>query len=139
MARVTPQQAAEKYRSRTANATGDWVNGINGVQTAPGAAAAAAKDKWAAGVAGAKDKFAANSAAVPLATWKMQATAKSGRYQTGTEAAVPKMVAFMQDFLPFQDNVTAQVKAMPSNTPEQREQRAIAQMRGTRQFKRAGR
>lgn len=137
MARVTPQQAMEKYRQRTAAATGDWERGINGVTESPGQKAAQAKDKWAQNTAAAKDKFAAGAGAVTLGDWKSKAIAKSSRYQQGTEQGASKMGQFMAEFLPFQDNVTAQVKAMPSTTPEQREQRAIAQMRGTRQFKRS--
>ena len=139
MARVTPQQAAEKWAQRTASATTDWERGIDNVTQSPGQAAAAAQDKWAAGVAAAKGKFAANSAAVPLADWKSRSKAKSSRYSQGTEAAKPKMASFMQEFLPFQQGITDNVRSMPSITPEQREQRMLAQMRGTRNFKRSGR
>lgn len=135
MARVTPQQAAEKYRQRTAVATSDWVNGINRVQTSPGQAAAAAKDKWAQNTAAAKDRFATNAAKVDVNAWKAAATAKQSRYQQGTDVGAGKMQTFMAAFLPAQDQVTSAVRGMPSTTPEQREQRAIAQMRGTRALK----
>ena len=132
MSRMTPQQAAEKWASRTASATGDWERGVQNVTQAPGAAAAAAKDKWAAGVAAAKDRFAANSQAVSLTEWKSRAVTKSSRYSQGTEAAKPKMQTFLQTFLPAQEAITNSVRAMPSTTPEQREARMIAQMRQTR-------
>lgn len=137
MARVTAEQAVEKYRQRTAAATGDWERGIRNVTQSPGVAAAAAKDKWAANTAAAKDKFAAGAAATTLQDWQGKAIAKSSRYSQGTEQAVPKMQTFMREFLPFQQSVTDQVRSMPSTTPEQREARAIAQMRGTRGFRRS--
>lgn len=139
MARMTAAQAAEKWRSRTAGATGDWERGVQNVAQAPGAAAAAAKDKWAAGVANAREKFATNSQAVSLSDWKQRAVAKSSRYSQGTEAAVPKMQTFLAEFLPVQEGITNQVRSMPSTTPEQREARMLAQMRETRKFKRSGR
>ena len=135
MARVTAQQAAEKYRQRTAVATGDWTNGINRVTESPGVKAAAQADKWVQNTTQAKERFRANAGKVDLASWKASATAKASRYQQGTEVGAGKMERFMQDFLPAQDQITSQVRAMPSTTPEQREQRALQQMRGTRALK----
>lgn len=136
MARLTPQQTAEKWAQRTGAATSDWERGIQNVTVSPGQAAAAAADKWQAGVANAKGKFAANSQAVSLQDWKNAAVSKSSRYAQGTQAGVGKMQRHLMEFLPLQQQVTDAVRAMPSTTPEQREQRAIAQMRGTRALRR---
>ena len=59
------------------------------------------------------------------------------RYGTGVQQALPKMQAFMGEFLPFLDNLSATVQAMPSLTLEQNIARVVTQVRGAAQFKRS--
>jgi hypothetical protein len=58
------------------------------------------------------------------------------RVASGAQANVGKVQAFLADFLPFQDRITAQVRSMPRGTLEQNIARATQQMRLTAGYKR---
>lgn len=137
MARLTPQEAAEKWQRNASNAAGDYKAGVERVREAPGVSAARKYDKWKNSLAASGDKWRANVSAVSREEW-VDRTANLGtqRYAQGVQEKGAKMQNFMAEFLPFQDAVTARVKAMDDSTPEARIQRAVAQMRGTMQFRR---
>lgn len=123
MARVTPQEYAEKWGRRTSAATADYTKGVNRVTEAPGIKAASKVDKlmnnfiesitsgkWARAVAG-----------VTLQEWKDAATQKgAGRIAAGVAGAQPKMAAFAQQLLSHIDSVKAEVDAMPDTTLDER-------------------
>lgn len=138
-AKLTPEEAAAKWASRTGAASGDYQNGIRRVQQAPGELAAQKQAKYEAGVRDNVGKWADNVRKVGLGEWQQAAIEKGGqRFAQGAAAAQPKMARFMSEFLPFQENVTAQVKRMDDTTAEARILRAVAQMRGTMGFRRRG-
>lgn len=90
----------EKYKNRTAQAAGDYKEGID---FAPdqGAAAAAAKDTWRDAVtsAGVSDRFAAN-AQKSTAKWKKNATTVGPRrYTEGTANATGEFQAGVSEAL----------------------------------------
>lgn len=86
--------AAGRWQTGFANAGPKWAAGINAVDTAPGVLAAAAKDRYLAGVTSNVDKFAANVSRVTLAEWKNQATSKGqARLASGAQAGQAKYQA----------------------------------------------
>lgn len=93
MAKAMPSAAdvAQRWQSGFSNAGPKWAAGINSVTVAPGIAAAAAKDRYLAGVNANVDKFAANVSKVTLADWKQQSTTKGqSRMASGAQAGQAK-------------------------------------------------
>jgi len=83
--------AAQRWQQGFTNAGPKWTAGINSVDTAPGVLAAAAKDRYLAGVTGNVDKYAANVSRVTLAEWKSQSTTKGApRLASGAQVGMPK-------------------------------------------------
>lgn len=137
MARVTPQQAAEKWKTRLSGATTEIKNGVMAVSVAPGVKAAAAKQQYLARVNAAADKWARNVSAVSLQQWQAKMVDVGiGRIATGAQANQGKMEAFMAEFLPYMDNVSARVKAMPNNSLEDSIARMAETVRSAAKFSR---
>lgn len=137
----SPQQVAQKFASNLGSATTSITNGVNAVTTAPTAAAAASVSKWQAKMAqpSTASKFVSGLQGVSLQQWQ-QAMINKGvpRIASGAQAAIPKMTAFYQEFLPFVANVQAKVKAMPNLTLTDSANRMIANMQGIAAFKKGG-
>lgn len=139
MARVTPEQAAAKWQSRLSGATQQITDGVNRVQRAPGAAAAANKAAWLARVTASADKWARNVSAVSLEDWKAKMTSVGiPRIAQGATANVGKVQNFQAAFLPYLDQGVARVKAMPNATLEDGIARATAMIRHNANFRRSG-
>lgn len=137
MARLTPDEIAEKWAGKTAAASGDYQRGVERVSESPGQAAARKVEKYEAGVRDNVGKWKERVGNVSLSDWQ-RATVEKGaaRYASGAQQAQGKMAEFQREFQPFQERVTQQVRSMPDTTQEQRFQRALAQMKGTAQFRR---
>lgn len=93
MAKSMPSAAdvAQRWQQGFANAGTKWEAGINSVERAPGIDAAAAKDRYLAGVTNSVDRFAANVSKVTLAEWKNLAVSKGKtRLASGAAAGAPK-------------------------------------------------
>jgi molecular chaperone GrpE (heat shock protein) len=58
------------------------------------------------------------------------------RVSQGAQAKAAKFETAMNSLLPFIDRLRATVRAMPDNTPADREQRALAMIRGMRAYQR---
>lgn len=102
-----------------ANAGQAYVDGINGYNGNPMAAAAAADDKYLANVqaAVASGRRQAALMAVPVATWKANATGKGKqRLSDGARTALPKVQAHFQKWGPIYAQVSQQAKSMPNNS-----------------------
>lgn len=137
MARINPDQAAQKW-SRNLSAAGPSItDGVNGVTVAPGTLAARNVEAWFANVTAAKDKWARRVAAVTLDDWKQSMiTTGVPRIAQGAQAKQGKYAAFATEFYPFLDRVTATTRAMPNVTFEDRIARMVSQVRGVAGFKR---
>lgn len=138
MAQKTAAQVAKKWADRAQGATQALTDGINNVQTAPGALAAAKQDKMLKNITDAiiSGKWAANVSAVTLADWKAAMLAKGvPRYGQGVAAAQNKMQAFMGKLLPFQANIQAQIATMPDLTLQDNINRAVFMMTEMAKFK----
>lgn len=139
MAAGTPDQVAAKWAQNLGASTQYITAGVNAVTEAPGQKAARQVDAWIQGVQASRAKWQSRVASVSLSEWQ-QAMINKGvpRVASGAQAAQPKMAAFLNEFLPFQERVTAQVRSMPKGGLEAGINRAIAQIRGTAQFQRGG-
>ncbi len=140
MARVTPQQFAEKWARRTGQATQDYIAGVRGVREAPGQQAAEKADKLLAGVTRSINdgKWQARVSAVSLQSWQDAAVNKGAqRIAAGVQGAQNKMTRFASEVLPYLDNVVAEVKNMPDMTLEDRINRSSEFQRLMSQFRRS--
>lgn len=137
MAHGTPQEVADKWAANLGNAQTSMTNGVNRVTEAPGQAAVAKLQKWVMAMQSTEtqNKWARKTGAVTLQSWKdSMNNIGIQRAVQGATQKKPKFVAAMTTLLPFIDQVAAQVRAMPDNTPGDREQRALAMMRGMRNY-----
>lgn len=137
MARVTPAQAAEKWKTRLSGATTEIKNGVMAVSVAPGVKAAAAKQAYLAGVQAKADKWARNVSAITLQQWQQKMVDVGiGRIASGAAANHFKVEAFMGEFLPYMDAVSARVRAMPKNSLEDSIARMAETVRAAAKFQR---
>ena len=137
--RVSPQEAATKWKERLSAATGEIERGVAKVTVAPGMAAAAQMQKYLNGVTENAQKWRTNVSKVSLAEWQeSMKTIGIPRISQGAAAKVGKVEQFQAEFQPHLESVMKQVNAMPSTTQSQRIQRAIAMMEGNAKFKRSG-
>ena len=135
--RSDPQTATAKWVTNLSNATAAMTAGANRVQVAPGAAAAAAADKWLMKVQAAKAKFAARVGSVSLEQWRTAYTTYGvQRVASGAQAKQGKMAAFQADWLAYLGNNMGKVDRMPTVTLEDGINKAIAQIRLNAAFKR---
>ena len=127
MSGLNPQSFAKKWSANTAAATAAMRDGANAVTESPGAKAAAAADRWAAGVQEAlsNGKFAQNVGAVSIDQWR-QAYIKKGipRVATGTAEAIPLVEQFAAQLLP----VTQRAKAECASMQQGKGAAAVARM-----------
>jgi hypothetical protein len=96
MAKPMPSaaQVSDAWKTGFSNSGTKWAAGINAVDQAPGIAAAAAKDRYVAGVTQNADKFAARVSAVTLADWKNMSVSKGqSRLASGATAGQAKYQA----------------------------------------------
>jgi|SRR6185437_6786173 len=108
MARALPaaSDVANKWKTNFGAAGPAWANGIDSVQVAPGIAAAAAVDRYVAGVNNSAPKYARNVAAVSLATWKDVSKAKGQtRLQSGAAAGMAKYQQGIQRVLDAEKSI----------------------------------
>lgn len=138
MAKLTPQEAVAKQAARLKGATEDIRRGIDRVSEAPGVKAAAKQDKMLAGITEAvqSGKWAQRVSAVTLEEWKRK-TRDVGvnRIAAGIDAAQPKMLAFYEQLIPFQENLQREVGKMPDITLEDNLARMTTFVRGMSQFR----
>lgn len=139
MARVSPEEAAQKWASRTAAAAQDYARGVQRVQTAPGALAARQSQKYLARVQQNVQKWQHNVSRVSLGEWQQAAVEKGAqRLATGVQQSQGKMAAYMAEALPHIDRGLAQLQQMPSLTLEDSKARAAFWIDHMSRFRRGG-
>ena len=121
MAKVSPQEYAEKWGRRLKGSAEDIRRGINRVSEAPGVAAARQADlmlsKLTESVS--SGRWAAKVAGVPLDEWKKKALDKGvGRIASGVDAAASTQVAMATELLANVDAAVAVVNQTPRGTLE---------------------
>lgn len=138
MATGSPADIAARWAQRLGGSTDKIRSGVQSVTQAPQQKAAAAVDTWLARLndPATRQKYVNSLSKSTLADWQ-NATLQKGlsRIASGAQAAQSKFQSFLQSFLPFQANVTAQVRSMPNVTLEDRINRAVAQIRGTAAYR----
>ncbi len=121
MARVTPEEFAEKHARRLKGAVEDIRRGVEKVTTAPTAQAAAKQAKMLANTTEAinSGRWANSLKAVSVEEWKSAMVDKGlPRVSGGIDAAHDKVVRTAAKLLPIVDAASAKVRAMPDLTLE---------------------
>lgn len=139
MARVTPEEFAEKHARRLKGATEDIRRGVENVTEAPTLKAAAKIDKMKRNLLEAIDsgKVERGLKRVGLEDWKDKMISKGiNRIPEGIDAAHDKQVAFASELLPYEDNLKRDVSKMSDLSFEDNVQRMVAWSRGMHKFKR---
>jgi hypothetical protein len=133
------QSATTKWVTNLSNSTAAMTAGANRVTTSPGAAAAAAADKWLAKVTAAKAKFAARVGAVTTDQWRNAYTTYGiQRVASGAQAKQSKMLAFQTDWLNYLNANMSKIDRMPTTTLQDGINKAVAQIQLNAGFKRSG-
>jgi molecular chaperone GrpE (heat shock protein) len=139
MAHGTASEVKDKWLRNISAATQEMQAGVARLTVSPGQSAAAKKQKWINALmdTNTQDKWARNVQSVSLQQWQ-QAMNDYGinRVSQGAQAKSAKFEQAMTSLLPFIDRLRATVRAMPDNTPADREQRALAMIRGMRAYQR---
>ena len=139
MARLTPEQAADKLIRRAQGAVTDYVAGVKAVVDAPTAQAARNLDKAQMNYTEAvqSGRMAKRLNAVSKEDW-IKATSEKGqaRYAPGLTASKDKVTGFFNEFLPYADRVSAEVAGMPDLTIEDSVARASHAIRRLHEFER---
>lgn len=139
MAMADAASIAEKWSQRLAGATTAYKEGVQRVSENPMQKAAANVEGYRQGIMDAisSGKWQAGLNRVSLQQWKEAAgNVGAQRLASGASAAKPKMMAFLQQFLPVLANNVAQVKQSPNATFEQRMARMVQMATLNHQFKR---
>lgn len=137
---ISPSDAAEKHARRTKASIEDYKAGVSRVTESPTAKAAAAEDKWKAGVerAASQGKFKAGLNRVSLEEWKRKTLNKgAGRIAAGVDEARDKTQKFFEDFLPHVAELQSKLEGMASNTIEDSIARATEAIRHNASFRRS--
>ena len=126
---ATPDVIAQKWATRLSAATQEITAGVNAVTQAPGAKAAARVDVWLANLQRSRDKWVRNVGSVTLAQWQTAMIQKGiPRVSSGATAAVPKMTAFMTQWLAHLQAGKAQIDAMTVTDLGSAAAKMVAQM-----------
>ena len=105
---TTPKNAATRWGNNLKAATAKIKEGVQAVETAPGADAAAAKAAWVAAMSSAEvqDRWAKNVAAVTKEQWQNAMINKGiPNIATGVNNAIPKVQTFLANLFASMQNV----------------------------------
>lgn len=138
MAKLTPEQYAEKQARNLKNSLPDIRMGIERVSSAPGQAAAAAQQRMKDNLNKAIDdgRWAEKVRGVSLEEWKTAALTKGvDRIAQGIDAAHAKQVVMAGRLLAAVDSSAAKVRAMPKGTIQDSISRMTAFVEDMHKFK----
>lgn len=128
-----PQGIADRYASGMASASQAYKDGVASVTESPTAKAARALPKalrnYQAAIDSGKTANALNR--ITLSMWQASCSNKgASRLASGAQAAKTKVAAYFQRVGPAMEQLRSQIDAMPSDSAEDMEARALAWMRG---------
>ena len=137
---MTPQQIAEKHNRRTKAAVQDLIAGVNNVETNPAQQAIKKKAKllqnWNDAMQ--SGKWERGMGRVTLEGWKASMIDKgAGRISAGLDASMGKTTEFFAELIPFQNDLSKKVDALPDLTIEDSINRAATWIRGMGNFRKA--
>ena len=131
------QSYADKWVTRTGAASADYAAGVAQTDKDPTALAIAAQPRLLQNFQAAvtSGKWANKLRLSGKAGWQAAVQSKGvANFQTGVNAARDKVAAAAGPLLAFEANLQRQVQGMPAVTDADREARALAWMRGMRQY-----
>lgn len=133
-----PSDVARKWASRL-GASGEAIKqGVQNVTVNPAERAAAAQDRYIAGVqrAVAEGKYQRGLRRVTLQAWQESMLQKGlPRIASGASAAIPKMEAFLSKWLPWEEQLKQKLAAMPRGDLQQNIARMIAAVEHNASFR----
>lgn len=138
MARISANEFAEKWQRRMKNAVEDMRQGIQRVNEAPTAKAAAKADKMLAKITEAVQSgvWSERLRKVGLEDWRQAILSKGlQRVASGVDGATDKVQDFAQQLLQHIDAGLNQIRQMPDMTIEDSVNRAAAWIRHMSKFK----
>lgn len=140
MAKLTPQEFAEKWARRLSAAAPDIQKGVQRVDQSPTEKAAGKKDKMLQNLTQAvqSGKWEAGLRRVSLNDWKTALINKGiPRITQGVQGAQSDVADFAGQLLSYQDQIKSEIERMPDLTLEDSINRMTAWVRKMSQFKRS--
>lgn len=138
MAIADANTVAQKWASRAGSAGADYQAGVEGTDKDPTALAIANGQRYINGVADAfqSGRWANGLRRVGKAGWQ-QAVKEKGvtNFTNGVRAAESKFAERIAPVLQFESALQGRIRSMPNVTDADREARAIAWIRGMREYK----
>jgi len=137
MARLTPEQAADKLIKRLKGATEDIRMGVDRVTEAPAKKAVAAKERMKARLIEAleKGKWERNLGKYTLEEWKRDMKEKGiPNISRGIEKARDKLIDFYNQLFPYQDALKKKVEEIEKVDIEDSIRRVETWIRGMHAF-----
>lgn len=132
-----PGTVAKKWATNLGNSVQQISNSVNAVSVNPAQQAANAVQTWQTKMAqqSTAAKWVKGLGRVTLQSWQ-QAMQQKGipRIGPGAQAAIPKFTQFLTAFLPYEANITQQVRAMPKGTLQDSINRMTQMVQGLSQF-----
>lgn len=118
----SPDQVARKWASRLGQASEAIKQGVQATTVNPAERAAAAQDRYVSGVqrAVATGKYQRGLRRVSLQSWQ-DAMINKGlpRVASGATAALPKVTAFLEKWLPYEEQLKQKLQSMPRGDLQQ--------------------
>lgn len=130
---------ARKWSRNLAGSTESIKAGVQAVTRAPTESAAARQDAYVQGVerAAANGKWRRGLQRVTLPDWQASMLNKGlARIGSGAAAAVPKMESFMNDWLPYEQQLQQKLQSMPRGDLQTNIARMIAAVEHNAAFQR---
>jgi hypothetical protein len=137
-----PKQIASKWARNLQGAQGAIQEGVRSVTESPTEKAARRADAYVQGVqrAAADGKWQEALRSVSLEQWREAMLVKGvGRVGTGAQAAIPKVEAFLSEFLPHVEAGQRKLASMPRGDLSANIARAVAMIEHNAQFRRSRR
>lgn len=138
--RVSASEGYQRWKDRLSSATQQIQAGVNAVDQAPTALAAAKQAKMRAGIIEAIDsgRWAAALKAVSLDQWKTRmVNVGIPRIAQGADQAQAKVEKFFNELYNFEDSLLQKVNGMADTTLQDRINKAVAWMQGMSKFKKS--
>lgn len=139
MAMKSPQEVAKRWADQLGAAGQKIRAGVEAVTESPMEKAAQRTDAWVAGVQRARDdgSYERGLRSVTLQQWKQAMIDKGlNRIGSGASAAVPKMTAFMTQFLPHVQAGVQMLQSRPRGDLSQNIGRMVAIVEHLASFRR---
>ena len=135
MATLTPQQITQKWVTNFGNAGTAMQQGVQAVNQAPGAKAAAAVQLWISRLQQSQTKWQNRVGAVTLPEWQnAMITLGIPRAQQGVQEKQNKYLNFITQYMQFLQGALPAIQAMPKGTLAQGIARSTAMITASFQW-----